>query len=526
MAEQTGTVPMNSVFEFTIDARPYSGLAQLTALRLEVPPGNPAKARHYPERGFVANRIDAWLVKDGKAEPIAFRLVAPDSIADVEGNIRRMLRNAAKPGPVMPRLAQTSGFMADPGLSVVKWVVAVPERPLALGPGSSLKLQLTHGELINAASSAAPRLRVSASADPAWTTLANAPDLEQKYARLEAIERRLADIPGVALPVMMEQPAYDRRPTLEFERGSFLTQVGPDLPAATPALFPKLPANAPRNRLTLARWFFAPDQPLTARVAVNRAWEQLFGTGIVETLEDFGSAGEMPSHPELLDWLALHFQNDLHWNQKALLRELVTSAAYRQSARCSAALQTRDPRNRFLARGPQQRLSAEMIRDQALLASGLLNPQMGGPPVMPPQPNGVWNVEANNPERWKDSTGIDRYRRAVYTFIKRTAIYPSFVTFDAADRQLSTPRRIPTNTPLQALVTLNDPVFQQAADALAKRMTREGPKDVDGRLNYGARLVLSRELSLGELTVLRKLYGQKPAAVASALFNLDAALTR
>ncbi len=526
MAEQTGTVPMNSVFEFTIDARPNSGLAQLTALRLEVPPGNPAKARHYPERGFVANRIDAWLVKDGKSEPIAFRLVAPDSIADVEGNIRRMLRNAAKPGHVMPRLAQTSGFMADPGLSVVKWVVAVPEKPLALLPGASLKLQLTHGELINAAQSAVPRLRVSASADPAWTALANASDLEQKYARLEAIERRLADIPGVALPVMLEQPAYDRRPTLEFERGSFLTQVGPDLPAATPALFPKLPGNAPRNRLTLARWFFAPDQPLTARVAVNRTWEQLFGTGIVETLEDFGSAGEMPSHPELLDWLALHFQNDLHWNQKALLRELVTSAAYRQSARSSAALQARDPRNRFLARGPQQRLSAEMIRDQALLASGLLNPQMGGPPVMPPQPNGVWNVEANNPERWKDSTGIDRYRRAVYTFIKRTAIYPSFVTFDAADRQLSTPRRIPTNTPLQALVTLNDPVFQQAADALAKRMTREGPKDVDGRLNYGARLVLSRELSPGELTVLRKLYGQKPAAVASALFNLDAALTR
>ncbi len=523
MAEQTGTVPMNSVFEFVL----AGNVPQLTALRLEVPPGNPAKARHSPERGFVANRIDAWLVRDGKSEKIAFRLVAPDSIADVEGNIKRMLRNAAKPGPVMPRLVQASGFMANSALSVTKWVVAVPENPLVLTAGASLKLQLTHGELINAAQSAVPRLRVSASSDAGWTTLAKAPELEKKYARLEAIERRLKDMPGVRLPVMVEQPAYDRRPTLEFERGSFLTKIGPDLPAATPALFPQLPAHAPRNRLTLARWFFAPDQPLTARVAVNRAWEQLFGTGLVETLEDFGSAGEMPSHPQLLDWLALHFQNDLHWNQKALLRELVTSAAYRQSARTPPALQARDPRNRLLARGPQQRLSAEMIRDQALLASGLLNPQMGGPPVMPQQPNGVWNVEANNPERWKDSTGADRYRRAVYTFIKRTAIYPSFVTFDAADRQLSSPRRIPTNTPLQALVTLNDPVFQQAAQALARRMAKEGPGDLNGRLNYGARLVLSRDLDAAELAALGKLNGARGmTAVASALFNLDAGLTR
>ena len=138
-------------------------------------------------------------------------------------------------------------------------------------------------------------------------------------------------------------------------------------------------------------------------------------------------------------------------------------------------MREKDPRNRLLARGPQQRLSAEMVRDQALLASGLLNPKMGGPPVMPEQPDGVWNVEANNPERWVDSTGADRYRRAVYTFIKRTATYPSFVTFDAADRQLSVPRRIPTNTPLQALVTLNDPVYQQAAEALARRMVKEVP---------------------------------------------------
>jgi len=449
----------------------------------------------------------------------------------MEGNIARMLRNAAKPGPVMPRLADTSGFMADPGLFRTKWVVAVPQTPLKLEPGASLKLQLTHSELINAASSSVPRLRVSASSDPRWTAMANAPGLEQQLTRLEQVTRRLKEIPSVPLPVMVEQASYERRPTLEFERGSFLTQIGPDLPAATPALFPSLPAKAPRNRLTLARWFFAPGQPLTARVAVNRTWEQLFGTGLVETLEDFGSSGELPSHPELLDWMALHFERDLHWDMKALLRELVTSATYRQSAKTTQALRDKDPRNRLLAHGPQQRLTAEMVRDQALQAGGLLNDKMGGPPVMPEQPEGVWNVEANNPERWKNVTGPDRYRRSVYTFIKRTAIYPSFVTFDAADRQLSTPRRIPTNTPLQALVTLNDPVYHQAAQALAARMAKApaaaGHDATESRLDYGARLVLSRDLSAAETAPLRKLYQSAGAeAAASALLNLDAALTR
>ena len=527
MAEQTGTVPMNSVFEFTVAA----DLPQLTALRLEVPPADPVKARHSPEKGFVANRIDAWLVQDGKAEKIVLRLLAPDSLADVEGNLARMLRNAEKPGPVMPRLVENSGFMADPVLFRTKWVVAVPVAPLKLQPGASLKLQLTHSELINAASSSVPRLRISASNDPRWTALAQSPALEQQFARLEQIERRLKEIPSVKLPVMLEQANYERRPTLEFERGSFLTQIGPDLPADTPSLFPKLPAHAPRNRLTLARWFFASDQPLTARVAVNRSWEELFGTGLVETLEDFGSAGELPSHPELLDWLALHFQNDLHWNMKALMREIVTSATYRQSGRTTPALREKDPRNRLLAHGPQQRLTAEMVRDQALQAGGLLNAKMGGPPVMPEQPDGVWNVEANNPERWTNGTGADRYRRSVYTFIKRTATYPSFVTFDAADRQLSTPRRILTNTPLQALVTLNDPVYHQAAEALAARMAKApqapGRDAVENKLNFGARLVLSRDISAAEMASLRKLYQSAgPVAVASALLNLDAALTR
>jgi hypothetical protein len=289
---------------------------------------------------------------------------------------------------------------------------------------------------------------------------------------------------------MSEEEPYESRTTLEFERGNFLNKIGPDLAPDVPAIFPKMPEGAPRNRLTFAKWFFMPGQPLTARVAVNRYWEQLFGTGIVETLENFGSAGEGPSHPEMLDWLALHFQNDLHWDMKALLRELVTSATYRQSAVSTPALREKDPRNRLLARGPQQRLTAEMVRDQALLASGLLNRTMGGPPVMPPQPPGVWNSVYNG-DKWKDATGPNRYRRAIYTFVKRTSGYPSTLIFDASDRITSLPRRIPTNTPLQALVTLNDPVYESLLDA---------------RLSWEARLVLSRDPTPKELSVLRGLF--------------------
>jgi mono/diheme cytochrome c family protein len=538
IAEKAGTIPTNSTFEMTAAA----DLPLMTALRIEVPPADPAKARHSPEKGFIANRIDAWLDRpDGRSDKIDFRILAPDSVEALQGNMARMLRNTpdskAAPEGAMKRLADNSGVLADPNLFRTRWVVGVPVAPLHLPPGAKLRVQLTQTEPINAESSPAPRVRLLASGNPRWTAYAQSPEIEKDIVDLERITRRIREIPSVPLPLMTEQASYERRPTLEFERGSFLNQIGPDLSPDTPALFPRLPAGAPRNRLTMAKWFFAPDQPLTARVAVNRYWEQLFGTGIVESLEDFGSAGEMPSYPELLDWLALHFQNDLHWNMKALLREIVTSAVYRQSARTTSALREKDPRNRLLAHGPAQRLTAEMIRDQALLAAGLLNDKMGGPPVMPLQPKDVWNVVANNPERWVDSTGPDRYRRAIYTFIKRTAIYPSFVTFDAADRQLSLPRRIPTNTPLQALVTLNDPVYQQAAEGLAQRMIRDVPQGgVYDRLNYGARRVLSRDLTDAEIASLRKLYDHFAhdtggslagfTAVASALLNLDAALTR
>ena len=225
------------------------------------------------------------------------------------------------------------------------------------------------------------------------------------------------------------------------------------------------------NRLGLAHWLVDKENPLTARVAVNRAWESFFGRGIVETSEDFGTQGTPPSHPELLDWLATEFVEQ-GWRTKAMHRLIVTSATYRQSSSAPPAIVERDPANVLLARGPRFRLEAEMVRDTALAASGLLSRKIGGPSVFPPQPDGIWDIPYSS-EKWTPSEAEDRYRRGLYVFIRRSAAYPSFMTFDATSREHAIVRRVRTNTPLQALTTLNDEAYFEAARALAARVLRE-----------------------------------------------------
>jgi Protein of unknown function (DUF1553)/Protein of unknown function (DUF1549)/Planctomycete cytochrome C len=553
------TTPPESFYELTASTR----IPVVTAIRVEVPPFDAEKARHTPENGFFVDDVRAWLRHpDGRKERVAFRYFLHDSEPDLESAVS----DSVAPKKADKKKDVADGFAANTKLFRTRWIVGVPAVPQRIPANARIEVDLKQTDDINSKPALAQRVRLSFSNDPCWTSLVQDPSRARNIVRLQDLERSLAKIPTVELPVMTEQQPYERRSTLEFERGNFMTKIGPDLVPDVPGIFPKLPEGSPRDRLTLAKWFFSPGQPLTARVAVNRYWEELFGTGIVETLENFGSVGEEPSHPELLDWLALHFQNDLHWDMKALLRELVTSAAYRQSSASTPVLTERDPRNRLLARGPQQRLTAEMVRDQALVASGLLNRTMGGPPVMPPQPAGVWKSVYNDDD-WKDATGPDRYRRAIYTFVKRTSGYPSFLTFDASDRDTSLPRRIPTNTPLQALVTLNDPVYQEAAESLAKRVMKEtavnsktGAENLlDARLSYETRLVLSRDPTQRELAILRAFFEKslamsgKPSlvgakmtvnkssaqdqqdttkelqaltAVGSVLFNLDAALTR
>jgi hypothetical protein len=333
------------------------------------------------------------------------------------------------------------------------------------------------------------------------------PELKRLVAQREDIERRLTEeYKPDKTPIMVELADDKQRQTHMFLRGSFLSpgdEVSPD----TPEVFPPLADDLPRNRLGLAKWLVDRNNPLTARVVANRHWEQLFGTGIVLTSEDFGSQGMLPTHPELLDWLAVELM-EKNWSLKQLAKTMVTSAAYRQSSRTTPEKLARDPDNRLVSRGPRDRLSAEQIRDQALAASGLLSRKLGGPSVMPPQPEGVWQVVYSD-DRWVTSKEEDRYRRGLYTFWRRTSPYPSAMALDATSRETCTIRRISTNTPIAAFALLNDPVYIEAAQALARRIMEQGSIDAGARVTYAFRRVLARQPAADEVQRLVALYNSE-----------------
>ena len=334
--------------------------------------------------------------------------------------------------------------------------------------------------------------------------------------QLTAKRAELAAIKPTAVPVLRELAAGKRRETHVLNKGNYLTPNEKVEPQLLSAFASFVPPETKIDRLAAARWLVNPANPLTARVAVNRFWSQLFGTGIVESEEDFGTQGSLPSHPELLDWLAVTFQSPksgdaaqigLGWDMKALLRLMVTSATYRQSSRVTLEMLEKDARNRLLAHAPRRRLDAEAVRDQALALSGLLSPKMGGPSVYPPQPAGLWNVAFNGGQNaYPTSQGEDRYRRGLYTFWRRTMPYPSMTTFDAPSREACTVRRLPTNTPLQAFVTMNDPVFVECAQALARRIVREGGADTAARLRFALKLCTARPPDDAQVKALTALY--------------------
>ncbi|HLH54712.1 MAG TPA: PSD1 and planctomycete cytochrome C domain-containing protein [Verrucomicrobiae bacterium] len=329
------------------------------------------------------------------------------------------------------------------------------------------------------------------------------PELRPDQRRYNQLRRQIDEIEPNTVPVMKELEGDHRRKTHLQLRGNFLA-LGEEVTEGVPAVFASLPSGEPPNRLALARWLVDKENPLTARVTVNRFWEQIFGTGIVRTSEDFGSQGELPTHPELLDWLATEFMAG-NWNVKAFLKLLVTSATYRQSSRVTPELLEQDPGNLLLARGPRFRLTAEEIRDQALFVSGLLSSKMYGPPVRPPQPSSGLSAAFGGSLDWKTSEGEDRYRRAVYVEWRRTNPYPSLATFDAPGREVCALKRPRSNTPLQALVMLNDPVYVEAAQALGGRMASQTGSIMD-KVTFGFRLCLAREPSQSEQDRLAKLY--------------------
>jgi mono/diheme cytochrome c family protein len=316
--------------------------------------------------------------------------------------------------------------------------------------------------------------------------------------------------PATTVPVQRELAGQRRETRLQY-RGNYLDK-GPVIDRGLPSLFHAVDMNGQLDRLQLARWLVDKDNPLTARVVANRYWEILCGRGIVATREDFGSQGEPPTHPKLLDWLATEFM-DNGWDSRALIRMIVTSSTYRQSSVVSVEDAKLDPDNRWLARGPRVRLSAEMVRDQALAVSGLLSTKMYGPPVRPPQPNLGLSAAFGGSTDWKTSAGEDRYRRALYTTWRRSNPYPSMSTFDAPNREVCTIRRTRTNTPLQSLVTLNDPVYVEAAQALARRAIKHSSTTED-QIAYAFRCCVAREPNATEREMLTTLYADAKANLA------------
>jgi hypothetical protein len=452
----------------------------------------------------VAKAIDVksksgWAVggETGKAHAAVFETVKP--VGDAEGTV----------------LTITLGQAYGSGHALGRFRLSATTAPLPVR-------EVPHR--IRAILAVAPAQRTEAQrSDLAAHFRPLAPSLASLHGEVSRKKKEMAEIKPVDLPIVRELPSDKRRVTHLMLKGNFLNpgeKVEPAIPTAfripqTPSTEPgvdrstRVPSTGAKrpspDRLAVARWLVSRDNPLTARVAVNRFWAQFFGTGIVETEEDFGTQGALPTHPELLDWLAVEFM-ERGWDVKALLKTIVTSATYRQSSQSTPAVREKDPRNRLLARYSRRRLDAETVRDQALALSGLLSRKIAGPSVYPPQPDGLWRAAFNGQRTWPTSTGEDRYRRGMYTFWRRTVPYPSMATFDAPSRETCTVRRVPTNTPLQALVTMNDPVFVEAAQALARRITREGGATVPDRARFALRLALARAPQEAQVRALISLY--------------------
>jgi len=563
---ESGAVIASDVYELTLTLPALAG--PLTGLRLEVLP-DPSLPKSGPGRDIYGNYVmtgfeAALLTAAGRSEPLSFAQVQVDDAVgrstldapyrwsiDATRDEQRQARQAVFLLAHPPTLSEGTKLrvridqesrVVNQGLGRVRLSVTTAENPLRI---VELPLRLRR------TLAAAPGERTSKQQEDLVAQFRQVtPLLKKERDRLAALRRAIDDLGIIKAPIIRERQSTEVPSTELRIRGGY-TNRGERVYAATPASLNPWPANAPVNRLGLARWLVSADNPLTTRVMVNRFWEQLFGRGLVETSEDFGRQGSAPTHPELLDWLAVEFRVG-GWSVKRLVRLMVTSATYRQSSHFDRAVD--DPYNRLLARGPRFRLDAETIRDAALLASGLLDARVGGPSVFPVQPEGIWaNPYDGSSVKWTTSAGTDIYRRSLYTFLRRTAPYPMMTTFDAPSREFCTVRRVRTNTPLQALNLLNDEALFDMARALAERMRGDQDGGVAARLGYGFRRCLTRAPSTAELARLERLYHEQleiyrrdPAAarqvakgmagdpaeaaaltmVANVLLNLDEMLTK
>ncbi|MDP3069555.1 MAG: PSD1 and planctomycete cytochrome C domain-containing protein [Opitutaceae bacterium] len=528
-------------------------LTGITGFKLEaladsaLPGGGPGRAAA-PRPNFVLNNLRIALVRaDGTTEPVPL-VRAEASFSQARFAVASLLKSNTKPA---------EGWAISPQFGRDHWATFATERPLGSADGATFVFTL---EQNNGGSRTIGRLRLSAltgvaqgPALPATVaavlrTPAPARTLDQRRvlenhwlaqdpagAKLRETRQTLArELDAIAGPrTLVMRELREPRATHVLNRGNFL-DPGERVTPGTPESLPIILEGG--TRLDLARWLASADNPLVARVTVNRWWQEFFGHGLVRTPEDFGIKGEAPTHPALLDWLAVEFAEG-GWSMKRLHRLITLSATYRQSSRVTPELLALDDQNRLLARGPRFRLEAEAVRDNALAIAGLLSAGLGGPPVRPPQPAGLWDSKIGG-ERvtYEVSTGADAHRRGLYTVWKRASPYPSFMNFDATARTACTVRRSRSNTPLQALTLLNDPVYVEAAAALAHRVLREQPDASEaGRLRHAFMLCVAREPAEIEQAALHRLLAQQRRvhddatawqAVAAALLNLDETITK
>lgn len=514
----TGDITKRDEYHLTL--RTDSLGAPLTALRLEVlpdpslPAGGPGRAYYEGREGdFFLSEIDVWA--DG--ERVELRDASHDygkiSIGSGTADAANVIDGDGSTG------WSTSGGEGEPHRLVVNL-----QKPVA--PGATLKIRMLHerhfaaslGRFRWSATSAADAStarpydaaieRILASKRESWAPAAadqiqrvflrSTPLLAEERKDIEQLRNSMPSLPTTL--VMSERPADNPRTTRVHHRGEYL-QPQDAVDPGVPGVFLKESQSGPTNRLEFARWLVSDDNPLAARVAVNRAWEGFFGRGLVETLDDLGTQADPPTHPALLDLLALDFMK-FSWSRKRLHREIALSHTYQQASRVSTRDLQLDPDNRQLARGPRMRLDAEILRDSALAASGQLTREFGGPPIRPPQPDSVTQLAYGSPS-WDASDGGDRYRRSVYTFAKRTAPFAAFTTFDAPSGEVCTAGRMRSNNPLQALLLLNDPMYNELAVSLARRVLR----DTDGRSERIERLlwlVLTRPPQSAEIEAVEQ----------------------
>ena len=529
-----GTVASRTHFDVTWEPE----TTRIDAVRINIIPKDIAAAKSLPENGSVLSYAELRVTRaDGKVEKIPFQHIIPDS---TESSLNPRLSLSSK---------SSSGWGPFSKIYHPRWAVLVPKSPVKLSAGSKVTLHLQYNSFYLAGFVMVPhRSSISYSGDPKWDNWRSS--ATELFSQFSATSKAYRKTSGPSIPVIQQRDTTLPRKTHVFKRGNWLEKGELVEQANTPAAFPKLKTQGKSpTRLDMARWLASTENPLTARIAVNRYWHQLFGRGIVETLEDFGSAGMKPTNQALLDDLAVRFQTDYKWSNKAILREIVSSATYQQTATASVEKRAKDPENIWLSYSPRRRLQAEAVRDMGLVVSGLISNTLYGKPAYPPIPPGVWKPFSSG-DKWNTPAigNPERYRRSLYTYWKRSIPYPALMSFDTPTREVCSKRRLMSNTPVAALTTLNDVAFAEFAQGLARRMKYDCEGSLQQKIAFGYRVATSknpRPETLKELVLtfqdIEQSYKKNPkqmagmagtadgaayTVIASLILNLDATLSK